>query len=87
MPTTNPTAARRPPACTPEYIAELDDFDDVADVVDDGLDPDVPEGEVLLVVEFEDGEPSAAEALAFAWNSSNVSFAARLTANTMPFWQ
>ena len=60
-------------------MAELDDVDPEADVVDDGLDP-----EELELVEF---EPEAEEALAAAWNASNVSFVVGLRANTMPFWQ
>jgi hypothetical protein len=86
---TKPTAARRPPARALVLIAELD-FDDV---VDDGLDPEL-EGFFVVELEgeddddeFADGVPSAAEALAFAWNSSNVSFAGGFTANTWPFWQ
>jgi hypothetical protein len=84
MPATNPTAARRPPARAPVLMAELEeDFDAVVDVVDDGYPAVVLEGED----EFEGGEPSAEEALAVAWNCSNVWFVVGLTANTMPFWQ
>ena len=82
----NPNTARRPPAPAPVRMAPLDDEDED---VDDGLVPVlegffepvlVPEVEVEFVVEFEDED----EALAAAWNSSNVSLAAKLTANTWP---
>jgi hypothetical protein len=89
MPATNPIAARRPPDRAFTLLAELDEFDDVVDVVVDvGLYTEPEERTVLEgEVEFEDGVPLAAEALAVAWNCSNVSFAVGLIANTMPFWQ
>jgi hypothetical protein len=85
MPATNPTAARRPPTRAPVLVAELEeeDFDAVVDVVDDGCPAVVLEGEF----EFEGGEPSAEEALAVAWNFSNVWFVVGLMANTMPALQ
>jgi hypothetical protein len=88
MPATNPTAARRPPTRAPKLVAEEEDedFDAVLDVVDDGRPEVVLEGEVDFEVEF-DGVPSAEEALAFAWNSVNVSLSVGLTANTWPVWQ
>jgi hypothetical protein len=59
-------------------MAELD-FDEPV-VVDDGLDP-VSVGDEPVVLEPEEGEdefeggvPSAEEALAVAWNASNVLF-------------
>ena len=72
--------------------AELD-FDDVVDVVGDEPDP-VPEGFSAVVPEPDEGDeedaggtPEEEEALAVAWNASNVLFAVGLMAKTMPFSQ
>ena len=62
-------------------MAELDDDDEGLDPVLEGFFELVLEGEVEFEVEFEEVVP---EALAAAWNSSYVSFAGKLTANTWP---
>ena len=91
MPATKPSAAMRPLAPTPEPSAEfLDDaVVEVAapDPVLEGDDAGVLEPvEPVVPDEFEDagGVPSAEDALAVAWNASNVLFAVGLMANTMP---
>jgi len=77
----------RPPACAPLLRAELElvdvDNEPVPVLVEDAVVPDEPVDEF----EEEGGVPSADEALAVAWNASNVLFAVGLIAKTMPVSQ
>jgi hypothetical protein len=60
------------------------DFDEDVEEGDELLaDDDDPEPEPV-VLEVEDGVPSADDALAAAWNASKVLFAVGLIAKTMP---
>ena len=92
MPAAKPTTARRPPARAPTARAPLDDFVELeleegelpvaVPVLGAELEPE-PEPEPV-VLDDEAGVPSEDDALAAAWNSSNVLFAVGLIANTMP---
>jgi hypothetical protein len=87
IPAAKPTTARRPPARAPTATAPLDFDEDEEDVgallvVDPDPDPE-PEPEAV-VLEVEEGVPSADDALAAAWNASKDLFAVGLMANTMP---
>jgi len=93
MPAANPTTARRPPARAPTVIAPLA-FDDVEEeegelsvavpVLEPEPEPVEPEP---VVLDDEAGVPLADDALAAAWNASNVLFAVGLMAKTMPLSQ
>jgi len=93
MPAAKPTTARRPPARAPTATAPLDDFDAEVEVEEGELSVAVAELEAELepepepepvVLDDEAGVPLADDALAAAWNASNVLFAVGLIAKTMP---
>jgi hypothetical protein len=88
MPAAKPTTARRPPARAPTATAPLD-FDDEEE---EGALPDPvaeleaepePEPEPVVLDE-EEGVPSADDAFAAAWNAAKDLFAVGLMAKTIP---
>jgi hypothetical protein len=86
MPAAKPTTARRPPARAPTATAPLD-FDDEEE---EGALPDpVAELEAEaepepVVLDEEEGVPSADDAFAAAWKAVKDLFAVGLMAKTMP---
>jgi len=83
-----PTTARRPPARAPTATAPFE-FDDEEEegalpVADPELEAELEPEPEPVVLDVEEGVPSADDALAAAWNASKDLFCVGLMAKTMP---